>query len=99
MQETRVRLLGRVTLGGLRQKDIASWGARAKESGCCGFISLHISLHLAGPFAGYENWFASGEAVFLASLELSPSVESCGYGLGPSPVRKLFYYSIHSGFQ
>ena len=22
-----------------------------------------------------------------ASLELSPSVESCGYGLGPSPVR------------
>ena len=47
-----------LTLGGLRQKDIASWGARAKESGCCGFISLHISLHLAGPFAGYENWFA-----------------------------------------
>ena len=25
-----------------------------------------------------------------ASLELSPSVESCGCGLGPSPVRLVF---------
>ena len=37
---------------------------------------------------GYESWTVPSKRLpDWASLELSPSVESCGFGLGPSPVR------------
>lgn len=45
-----------LTLEGLRQKDLLGcqstekvWGARARESGCCGFCQFAYQLHLVGP--------------------------------------------------
>ena len=40
------------------------------------FAKSHLTLRPHGPYV--PDW---------ASPELSPSVESCGCGLGPSPVR------------
>ena len=52
------------------------------EAGTSGFITVSDSARRVPAELGQESHLPDW-----ASLELSPSVESCGCGLGPSPVR------------
>ena len=51
-----------------------------------------MKIMASGPIT---SWEIDGRLPDWASLELSPSVESCGCGLGPSPARRGTATPVH----